>query len=383
MKNITILGSTGSIGLTTLDVIRSHRDEFTISGLSANHNYKLLAKQANEFKPKVISIGNAELVNSIKELLDYKPEILCGDIGLVGIVKNSGCDLLLNALVGAVGLIPTIEALKLSIDVALANKETLVIGGELVTGLARRNNVNLIPVDSEHNAIFQCLRGNQDRKVLNITLTGSGGPLLNYPLKDFDKVTPKEALNHPTWGMGKKISIDSATMVNKGLEIIEAKWFFGLSPDVIDVVIHPQSIVHGMVEFSDGSYLAMLGPTSMSIPIIYSLYYPSYAQTAPVESLRSCRDMSLTFIEPDTKRYPALKTAREVASTLGSAPAVFNASNEIAVQSYLDGKIKFTQIIEIINKTLDKHKIVHNIDLEVLLETDRWARDTATKMING
>ena len=382
MKNITILGSTGSIGLTTLDVIRLHRDEFTVSGLSANQNYTLLAKQANEFRPKVISVGNAELAAPIKELLDYKPEILYGDNGLVGVVKNSGCDLLLNALVGAVGLIPTIEALKLSIDVALANKETLVIGGELVTGLARKNNVHLIPVDSEHNAIFQCLRGNQDRKILNIILTGSGGPLLNYPLKDFDKVTPKEALNHPTWGMGKKISIDSATMVNKGLEIIEAKWFFGLSADVIDVVIHPQSIVHGMVEFSDGSYLAMLGPTSMSIPIIYSLYYPNYAQAAPVESLRSCRDMSLTFIEPDLNRFPALKTAREVASTLGSAPAVFNASNEIAVQAFLNGEIKFTQIIEIINKTLNRHKAVYNIDLDVLLETDRWARNTATKMIN-
>jgi len=382
MKNITILGSTGSIGLTTLDVIRSHRDEFTVTGLSANQNYTLLAKQANEFRPKVISLGNAHSVASIKVLLDYKPEILCGDEGLVGVVKNSDCNLLLNALVGAVGLIPTIEALKLSINVALANKETLVIGGELVTELAKKNKVHLIPVDSEHNAIFQCLRGNQYRKIINITLTGSGGPLLNYPLKDFDKVTPKEALNHPTWGMGKKISIDSATMVNKGLEIIEAKWFFDLPETLIDVVIHPQSIVHGMVEFSEGSYLAMLGPTSMSIPIIYSLYYPNYATKPPVGSLRSCRDMSLTFIEPELNRFPALKTAREVANILGTAPAVFNASNEIAVQAFLDGKIRFTQIIEIINKTLDKHKNVHNIDLEVLLETDRWARETATKMIN-
>ncbi|MCX6112886.1 MAG: 1-deoxy-D-xylulose-5-phosphate reductoisomerase [Proteobacteria bacterium] len=382
MKNITILGSTGSIGLTTLDVIRSHRDEFNIVGLSGNSNYTLLAQQANEFKPGIIGIGDKDLVNPLRNLLSYKPEIITGEDGLVSVVRNSNCDLLLNALVGAVGLLPTMEALKLSINVALANKETLVIGGELVTELAKKNKVHLIPVDSEHNAIFQCLRGNGDREAKNITLTGSGGPLLNYPLKDFDKVTPKEALNHPTWGMGKKISIDSATMVNKGLEIIEARWFFGFSTETIDVVIHPQSIVHGMVEFSDGSYLAMLGPTSMSVPIIYSLYYPDYAKTAPVDSLKSCRDLSLTFIEPDLKRYPALKTAREVAKTLGTAPAVFNASNEIAVQAFLDGKIKFTQIIEVINKTLDKHKTVYSINLDVLLETDRWARATATNMIN-
>ncbi|MEI6080192.1 MAG: 1-deoxy-D-xylulose-5-phosphate reductoisomerase, partial [bacterium] len=272
MKNITILGSTGSIGLTALDVIRKHKSDFNITGLSANTSYEGLAKQANEFKPTIICIGNANDVPRLTELLEYKPEIVVGETGLVNTVKNSGCDLLLNALVGAVGLIPTMEALKSSVNIALANKETLVIGGELVTSLAKKNNVHLIPVDSEHNAIFQCLRGNEGRKVVNITLTGSGGPLLNYPIKDFDKVTPKEALNHPTWGMGKKISIDSATMVNKGLEIIEAKWFFDLSADLVDVVIHPQSIIHGMVEFTDGSYLAMLGPTSMSIPIIYSLY---------------------------------------------------------------------------------------------------------------
>jgi 1-deoxy-D-xylulose-5-phosphate reductoisomerase len=380
MKNITILGSTGSIGLTTLDVIQKHRNEFTVVGLSANTNHKLLAKQANEFRPRIICIGSQSLAEELKKDLEYKPEIVVGDAGLVSLVKNSGCDLLMNALVGAVGLLPTMEALKSSINVALANKETLVLGGELVTSLAKKNNVHLIPVDSEHNAIFQCLRGNQGRRVMHITLTGSGGPLLNYPLEKFGQVTPQEALKHPTWGMGKKISIDSATMVNKGLEIIEAKWFFDLPVDVIDVVIHPQSIVHGMVEFSDGSYLSMMGPTSMSIPIIYSLYYPDYAPFAPVDSLKSCRDLSLTFIEPDAKRFPALKIARQVAKTLGTAPAVFNASNEIAVQAFLDGKIKFTQIVETIEKTLNKHKVVHQTDLDILLEADRWARATAAEI---
>ncbi|MEI6092622.1 MAG: 1-deoxy-D-xylulose-5-phosphate reductoisomerase [bacterium] len=381
MKNVTILGSTGSIGVTTLDLIRTHHDNFCVSGLSANTNYTLLAQQANEFRPKAIGIGSVDLLEPLKLLLKYKPEIFIGVDGLTEIVKKSFPDLLMNALVGAVGLVPTITALELSIDVALANKETLVIGGELVTGLARKNKVNLIPVDSEHNAIFQCLRGNKERKLLNITLTGSGGPFLNFPIQDFDKISPKQALNHPTWGMGKKISIDSATMVNKGLEIIEAKWFFDISSKDIDVVIHPQSIVHGMVEFSDGSYLAMLGPTSMSVPIIYSLYYPEYSKTAPVNSLRSCRDMSLTFLEPDLKRYPALKTARQVAETLGSSTTVFNASNEIAVQAFLDGRIKFTQIVDIINATLDKHKTTHNIDLGTLLEIDKWSRSTAADMI--
>lgn len=381
MKNITILGSTGSIGVTTLNVIRAHRDEFCVSGLSAHKNYILLAEQANEFRPKVLGIGSVEFIEPLKHLLKYKPEIFVGTNGLVDVVKTSSPNLLMNALVGAVGLIPTITAIELSIDVALANKETLVIGGELVIGLAKKNKVNVIPVDSEHNAVFQCLKGNRDRGLRHITLTGSGGPFLNFPIKDFDKITPKEALNHPTWGMGKKISIDSATMVNKGLEIIEAKWFFDISSEYIDVVIHPQSIVHGMVEFCDGSYLAMLGPTSMSIPIIYSLYYPQYSRTAPVDSLRSCRDMSLTFIEPDLQRYPALTTARHVASQLGTSTTVFNASNEVAVQAFLDGSIKFTQIVDIINASLDKHNTRHNIDLDTLLEVDAWARSTAASMI--
>jgi 1-deoxy-D-xylulose-5-phosphate reductoisomerase len=379
-KNIAILGSTGSIGLTTLDVVSQNQDDFNIVALSAGSNYKLLAEQANKFKPNFLCIGSEDLKKNLEALLIYKTNIYTGIEGLKTLIKESQAKLILNAIVGAAGLLPTISVLECGKDLALANKESLVIAGQLVKDLAIKNNAKIIPVDSEHNAIFQCLKGNLDRKLKQIVLTGSGGPLLNYPLEKFKDVTPQQALNHPTWGMGKKISIDSATMVNKGLEIIEAKWLFNIDIDNIDVVIHPQSIVHGMVEFYDGSYLCMLGPRSMSVPIIYSLYYPDYAKKAPVDSLQSCRGLNLEFNEPDFKKFPALKLAREVAKTLGTAPAVFNASNEVAVQAFLDGKIKFTQIIDLITKVLDKHKLVNNLDIDVLLEADSWARKMSEQM---
>jgi 1-deoxy-D-xylulose-5-phosphate reductoisomerase len=379
-KNIAILGSTGSIGVTALNVVSQNHDDFNVLALSAGSNYKLLAEQANKFKPVFLCIGSEELKKELILLLDYKPNIVTGPSGLKELIKNSEATLVLNAIVGAAGLLPTVTILESGKDLALANKESLVIGGQLVKDLAAKNNARIIPVDSEHNAIFQCLEGNKSRLLKQIVLTGSGGPLLNYPLEKFRDVTPEQALNHPTWGMGRKISIDSATMVNKGLEIIEAKWLFDIDVDIIDVVIHPQSIVHGMVEFSDGSYLCMLGPRSMSIPIIYALYYPDNAKTAPIDSLQSCRGLNLEFNEPDLKRFPALKLAREVASTLGTAPAVFNASNEIAVQAFLDGRIKFTQIVDIVSRTLDKHKLVDKVDLDILLEADVWARTESSKM---
>ncbi len=381
MKKVAILGSTGSIGVIACDVIKIHSQDFKITALSANQNYKLLAEQANFFKPSVVCVGSKELISPLKGLLNYDPQIFFGEQGLVDTVKNSDAKLLLNSLVGAVGLVPTLEALNLSLDVALANKETLVVGGQLVTSLAEKKGAKIIPVDSEHNAIFQSLMGNSERPLKKITLTASGGPLLNFPVEKFDEVTIEQALNHPTWGMGRKISIDSATMMNKGLEIIEARWLFNLPTEKIDVVIHPQSIVHGMAEFSDGSVLAVLGPTSMSVPIIYSLYYPQHSMRAPAGSLDFSSGIKLEFFAPDEKRFPLLKTAKEVSRKLGTLPAVFNASNEIAVQAFLDGKIKFTEIRKIIEDTLSKHNSQNGNNLEVLLDADAWARKQAKEFI--
>ena len=380
MKNISILGSTGSIGVTALNVVKKHLSDFSVKGLSANKNYKLLAEQANEFRPSIVSIGSEDLVRPLSQLLKYKPKIVFGDTGLVNVVKDSDCSLLLNALVGAAGLVPTIDAVKNSIDVALANKETLVIGGEIIKKLVEKHKVKLIPVDSEHNAIFQCMKGNEGRKLSKVILTASGGPLLNHPVDKLDAVTPAIALNHPTWNMGKKISIDSATMINKGLEIMEARWLFDMPIDMIDVVIHPQSIVHGMVRFSDGSYIAMLAPTSMSVPIIYSLYYPQYASSDPVDMLDLHEKLTLEFMHPDEKRFPGLKLARSVAQKGGTYPAVFNAANEVAVQAFLDGRIKFTQIVQTIDEAVNAHEGIFNFDLDMLIDVDKKARVTATEI---
>ena len=327
MKKVSILGSTGSIGISSLDVIRKHLDSFDVVGLSANSSYELLAKQANEFKPEFIALVKEDNASKLKSLLTYEPKILYGDAGVAELAAHSGANIVINAIVGAAGLLPTIATLNAGIDLALANKESLVVGGALVTELAKKKGANIIPVDSEHNAIFQCLKGNKERNLRRIILTASGGPLLNYPLDKFSSVTAEQALNHPTWGMGKKISIDSATMVNKGLEIIEAKWLFDIPVDMVDVVIHPQSIVHGMAEFSDGSCLSVMGPTSMTVPIVYSLYYPNDAPLPPAGVLDFNKSFSLDFLPPDTKRFPALQLARTVAKAGGTAPAAFNASN--------------------------------------------------------
>jgi len=383
MKRVSILGSTGSIGVTSLEFISKHPGDFKVVGLSAHSNYQLLAKQVNEFKPELVALAKSEFATSFEQHLTHKPKIFYGDSGLEQIASMSGANIVLNAIVGAAGLMPTMAALNAGIDVALANKESLVVGGELVTSLARKKGASIIPVDSEHNAIFQCLNGNKDRKLRRVVLTASGGPLLNYPLEQFSSVTQEQALNHPTWGMGRKISIDSATMVNKGLEIMEAKWLFNLPVDMVDVVIHPQSIVHGMAEFSDGSCLAVMGPTSMSVPIAYSLYYPKFVQEPPAGTLDLSKNFSLEFLPPDLKRFPALGLAREVANAGGTAPAVFNAANEIAVDAFLNKKIKFTDIFSTIKKVLDTHNNVHKLELDVLMEADRNARDVARKICNA
>lgn len=382
MKKVTILGSTGSIGITSLDVIRLHKGEFKLSGISANSNYVLLAKQANEFKPDFIAIAKKEFLHELETRLEYKPKIFSGANAVQELASNSGADLVLNAVVGFAGLLPTLSALNAGINVALANKESLVVAGELVTELVVKKGLNIIPVDSEHNAVFQCLHGNHNRKAERIILTASGGPLLKHPLQDLSSVTVEQALNHPTWGMGKKISIDSATMVNKGLELIEAKYLFNIPMENIDVVIHPQSIVHGMLEFSDGSCMAVMGPTSMSVPIIYALYYPDYAKMAPAGFMDFTKTFSLDFMAPDIKRFPALSIARNVAKQGATYPAVFNAANEVAVQAFLDKKIKFTDIIEVIKNVLDSHNGIKKPDIQTLLEVDAQARVEAESICN-
>ena len=383
MKKVSILGSTGSIGVTSLDVIKRHPKDFTVRGISAHSNYRLLAKQANEFRPEFVALVQKEFSKELEALLEYRPKVLYGIDGVVELSAFSGADIVINAIVGAAGLLPTMAVLNAGIDLALANKESLVVGGELVTELARSKGVKIIPVDSEHNAIFQCLKGNSGRILKRILLTASGGPLLNYPLDKFHSVTAEQALNHPTWGMGKKISIDSATMVNKGLEIIEAKWLFDLPVEMVDVVIHPQSVVHGMAEFSDGSCLSVMGPTSMSVPIIYSLYYPKDAPEAPAGTLDFNKTFTLEFLPPDIKRFPALEVARQVAKIGGTAPVVFNAANEVAVEAFLDGRIKFTDVVDVIKQALDQHNVLHKLDIDVLLDTDRSIRDKAREICNS
>jgi 1-deoxy-D-xylulose-5-phosphate reductoisomerase len=383
MKKIAILGSTGSIGVTSCDVIRVNKDHFKVVLLTANTNYELLAKQANEFRPACLYISSKELLQKLTTQLQYAPKIFCGDTGLLDAVCECGANILLNALVGSLGLLPTLKAIELSMDVALANKESLVLGGDIVTSSAKSKGIKILPVDSEHNAIFQCLQGNLQRPLKKIILTASGGPFLRTPLKELASVTPEQALKHPTWGMGKKISIDSATMVNKGLEIIEAKWLFDIPATMIDVLIHPQSIVHGMVEFNDGSLLSMLGPTSMSVPIAHALFYPNSEYKSLGQTLDMSKGLNLEFISPDEERFPLLAIAKHVAQELGTKPAVFNAVNEVAVKSFIDGKIRFIDIHSVVEKVLSLHTNSKKYDLKTLLEVDGWARNKAEEFIRG
>jgi 1-deoxy-D-xylulose-5-phosphate reductoisomerase len=375
MKNISILGSTGSIGTQTIDVIREHKDHFKILGLSTNENIDLLEKQILEFKPKAVCVMINEKAKILKDKIKgSNTKVFSGIEGLIEIASLEKVNLMVNSLVGSIGIQPTITAIKNGIDVGLANKETLVSAGSLVMDLAKKNKVNILPIDSEHSAIFQCINGNENNKIFNILLTASGGPFRNKKKKDLMNITPEEAIKHPNWSMGKKISIDSATLMNKGLELIEAKWLFNVDIDKIKVLIHPQSIIHSAVEYEDGSIIAQLGEKDMKVPIAYALNYPFRKKNAfPKLDLISIG--TLTFEEADYETFECLRLAYESIKIGGTMPAVLNAANEKAVDLFLEGRISFLDIAAIIEKTIIKHKNIIRPTLEDILNVDTWARD--------
>ena len=371
---ILLLGSTGSIGSSALNCVRRHGNEFTIAGLSAGKNIALLAEQVAEFKPAAVYIGDTRAKRSLMERFPGLT-VFTGDEGLESFVNDSGFDIMLNALVGAVGLRPTVSALKRGKRIALANKESLVIGGDYIKVLLERHNGSLIPVDSEHSAILQCLSGENHRGIESIILTASGGPFRNLPPARFASITPSQALNHPTWSMGKKITIDSATLMNKGFEVIEAHHLFKLPYDTLRVWIHPQSIIHSLVEFHDGAIMAQLGLPDMELPIQYALSYPQrFPMNGKRLSLPEIR--TLEFFEPDLERFPCLRHCIEAGKRGGTAPAVVNAANEVAVQAFLDGKISFPDIAGMVACALDRHDPFPADSLEAIEAADRGTRKT-------
>ncbi len=381
MKRILILGSTGSIGVNALTVVREFRDEFEITGLTANGNIELLREQMKEFAPPTVVVKDAKRGAELKNLVNGTAEVLTGEEGLVEITKRGNYDILISSLVGFAGLAPTIEAIKLKKRIALANKETLVSAGEIITRLCKEYDTEMIPVDSEHSAIFQCLVGESKNEILKLILTASGGPFLNRSAEELKEVKIEEALNHPNWKMGSKITIDSATMMNKGLEVIEAHWLFNLPSSKIEVLIHPQSIIHSMVEFVDSSIKAQLSLPDMKVPIQYALTYPERLYSKFVET-NFPKIHKLTFFEPDFVKFPCLKLAYDAIETGGTAPCTLNAANEIAVGLFLKGRIKFLQIPEICELALNKIEIKYNPDLETIFENDRQTRVFLNKVYN-
>ncbi len=374
MKKVLILGSTGSIGVNSLNVIREHPEKFVVAGLTANSNIDLLEKQIREFNPKVVSVRDKNNAEELAKRLDNSIEILSGDEGILTAVLNSDYDILIGAMVGFSGLLPTIEAIKKGKRIALANKETLVVAGEIVTGLVAEYNAEIIPVDSEHSAIYQCLIGENLKEVEKIILTASGGPFLNKEKSFFETATVAEALNHPNWKMGNKITIDSATMMNKGLEVIEAHWLFGLPAEKIEVVIHPQSIIHSLVQFQDGSIKAQLGLPDMKLPIQYALSFPERFNNSFIRTkLPSIQ--SFTFFEPDLNKFECLNLAYQALKNGGNSPCILNAANEVAVEKFLSGLIKFSDISKIINEALNKIEHQTNPNLDEIIECDKITRD--------
>ncbi len=373
MKKTLILGSTGSIGINTLDVIRRHPDKFSVSALTINTRIDLLIPQIQEFKPEVVVVVNEAAAEKLRNTANINCRILSGVEGLIYAASNCEYDILLGAMVGFAGLLPTIEAVKRGKRIALANKETLVVAGELITNLAKNNNAEIIPVDSEHSAIYQCLVGENINEVEKLILTASGGPFLNKNKNELEKVTVKEALAHPNWKMGNKVTIDSASLMNKGLEVIEAYWLFGFPKEKIEVVVHPQSIIHSMVEFVDGSIKAQLGMPDMRLPIQYALSFPERLENDFAKTdFRKLRE--LTFLEPDLDKFRCLRLAYETLSAAGTAPCVLNAANEVAVEKFLNGIISFNYIPSIINSALEKIENHKSPDLETIIECDKATR---------
>jgi 1-deoxy-D-xylulose-5-phosphate reductoisomerase len=384
MKRLAILGSTGSIGVTTLDLVARFPDRFEVVGLGAGKNVTRLAQQLHRFRPVIVAVADEATARELRQVVpEYRGEIVCGPEGLVAVATAPASELVVSALVGALGLLPTLRAIEAGKHVALANKEVLVVAGELVTRAAREARVTLLPLDSEHNAIFQALRGHRREDVRRIVLTASGGPFLHRSLGELQVVTRDDALRHPTWKMGDKVTIDSATLMNKGLEVIEAHWLFGLSPEQIHVVIHPQSIVHSMVEYIDGSVLAQMGIPDMAIPISYILAYPDRLPLDYLPALNLPAAVSLEFAEPDAEKFPCLGLAYQALRAGRTVPAVLNAANEVAVEAFLRGGIGFRDIPTILRRVLDAHAPPVAADLDALLDADGWARTEARKYLNG
>ena len=380
-KSLAILGSTGSIGVNTLDVVASHPEQFDVIALAAHSNIDVLEVQTRQFTPKLVVVFNKERAPILKQRLnDLDVEILSGMEGLCQAATYPGVDLVVSAVVGSIGLLPTIRAVEAGIDIALANKETLVMAGELVIRPQEPGLGQIIPVDSEHNAIFQVMHGHKRSALRRILLTASGGPFRQWPLDAMHQITIDEALNHPNWKMGPKISIDSATMMNKGLEVIEAHHLFHLPVDQVQVVVHPQSIIHSMVEFYDGSILAQLGIPDMRIPISYALAYPERLSNQ-LPSLDLFDVKTLDFYPPEPQRFPCLRLATEAAHEGGTMPTVLNAANEVAVQAFLDGSIAFLDIPVIIDITMNHHTPVPIVDVDIAIQADQWARQHAATVV--
>jgi len=382
MKNLSILGSTGSIGRNTLKIVEMFPDRFTVKALAAKQNTDLLAKQIEQFHPEIAAVFDEKTAADLKKILptNNRVQILHGEAGYTAAATYNSVNMVVTAIVGAAGLMPTLAAIAAGKDIALANKETLVMAGEIVMKQAADKGVKILPIDSEHSAIFQCMSGQRREDLDKILLTASGGPFLNKPENEFAAIRANDALKHPTWQMGRKISIDSATLMNKGLEVIEAKHLFDISHDKIEVLVHPQSIIHSMVSYKDGSVIAQLGIPDMKGAIAYALSYPErLLLNQPLPDFAKIG--TITFQKPDTVRFPCLALAFQACEAGGTLPAVMNAANETAVNAFLEEKISFMKIPVLIETVMERHQIINNPALSDILEADRWARREADEIV--
>jgi 1-deoxy-D-xylulose-5-phosphate reductoisomerase len=378
MKQLAILGSTGSIGVNTLEIVEQFKEEFEVLALTAGTNLSVLSEQVKRFKPRIVSVLNQDLAHALREDLQGEDvEVVFGEKGLIRAATFSGVDLVVSAVVGSIGLLPLLAAIEEGKDVALANKESIVMAGEIIVKKAQEQGIAILPIDSEHSAIFQALGGKTGGQgIKRIILTASGGPFYTLPAEALQAVSPQEALAHPVWEMGPKISVDSATMMNKGLEVIEAHWFFQVPPERIEIVIHPQGIVHSLVEYVDSSIIAQLSVPDMRIPIAYALSYPQRLATG-LPGLNLAELNHLTFDPPDFEKFPSLKLAYEALEQGGTLPAVLNAANEVAVDAFLQGKIGFVHIPQIVAATMNGHKTTSLGGIKDALEADQWAKEKA------
>src|SRR5579859_625593 len=378
MKNVVLLGSTGSIGTSTVKVADDLPDQIRLLGLAAGNNLELLLEQARRHQPAVVSILDPEKAKVARDALGTSAEVYCGQEGLLKLATLPEADIVLIAIVGTAGLQPALAAIRAGKDIAVASKEILVMAGEIVMSEARKHGVRVLAVDSEHSAIFQCLDGKPPDSVRCLWLTASGGPFRNTPKEEFSNITVERALKHPSWVMGRKITIDSATLFNKGLEMIEARWLFAIEIDRVSVIVHPQSVIHSMVEFVDGSMLAQLSAPDMCLPIQYALTYPERAPSERVQT-NLAKLGTLTFEEPDPQRFPSLELARRAGEVGGTLPAVLNAANEVAVEAFVNHRINFPQISETVRRTLERHQVVSHPSLDQILAADSWARKEAQR----